>query len=160
MSEQPPQQPSPQEGMIERWLVAVKNLSLKNVLVIIILVVALLPAYLLYRLSNDPAMMSKFLSYYEEISSDKTPCTLRIASVRGGGEHYAISTGFAFEGSDRWTVGVILDRKPDDNTLESYCNTLELIVDFMRRPDAPSPTFPNSDKPLIWQYPRENNGSQ
>jgi hypothetical protein len=78
---------------------------------------------------------------------------LRIASQRGSEPVYSISTGFAFQGSDRYTVAVLLTRKPDDGELVSYCETLNLIVDYMRRPDAKLPTYPNSDEPLIWQYP-------
>ena len=50
-------------------------------------------------------------------------------------------------------VGVILAQRPDDGEVISYCETLNLIVDYMRRPDAKSPTYPNSDDPLIWRYP-------
>ena len=100
------------------------------------------------------SLLNTFLSRFEEFTNDKISCTLRVASVRGGGDHYSISTGFAFQGSDRYTVGVIMDRKPDPSELESYCATLNAIVDFMRRPTAPLPKYPNSDEPLIWQYPQ------
>ena len=51
-------------------------------------------------------------------------------------------------------MAVLLTHKPDDGELASYCETLNLIVDFMRRPPGTvkSPTFPNSDEPLIWPY--------
>ena len=155
MATPPDPRPPPEEGWLLRWFHAIKELSLTNVLVIIILVIALVPAYALWRLLNDASMLGKFLSYYEEIASDKSPCTIRIASLRGSGEQYSISTGFAYEGSDRWTIAVLLDHKPDDTQLQTYCETLNLIVDYMRRPDAPSPMFPNSEDPLIWRYPPE-----
>lgn len=145
----------PDDGRIIGWANLVKNMTLTNALVVVVLVFALVPAYLLYTLVNDKAMMGRFLSSYEEISSDKVACTLRVASIRGGGDTYGISTGFAYEGSDKWLVSVIIEHQPDAQELNSYCETLNLIVDFMRRPNAPSPTYPNSDKPLIWQYPSE-----
>ena len=95
-----------------------------------------------------------FPSRYEEFTN-KTSCVLRVASLRGGGDTWAISTGFAVQGNDRYNVTVILGHKPDDAELMSYCATLNEIVDFMRRPDAPPPKYPNSDEPLIWQYPAE-----
>jgi hypothetical protein len=104
---------------------------------------------------NDQSMLNTFLSRYEEVNLEDSPCTLRIASKRGAGDFFAISTGFAIQGNDRWVVSVHLDRQPDPTELDSYCKTLELIVDFMRRPNAPSPKFPNSDEPLIWTYPKE-----
>jgi hypothetical protein len=131
----------------------IKGLSLTNVLIIALLVLIAIPSYILWRFLNDASLLNKFTSFYEEISSDKVGCTLRVASQRGAHPIYSISTGFAFQGSDRYTVGVIITHKPDDGELVSYCETLNLIVDFMRRPDAQSPTFPNSDKPLVWHYP-------
>ena len=147
--------PHEHAGMVQSILNFLKGMTLTNALVVFLLVAALVPAYLLYITINDETMMGKFLSYYEEVTTDKTACTLRIASIRGGSEQYSITTGFAYEGSDRWMVGVLLNHKPDDTALVSYCATLELIVDFMRRPDAKRPTYPNTDKPMIWQYPPE-----
>jgi hypothetical protein len=155
MTETPPPPPPDRVGMISGLTDIVKGLTLGNVLIIALLVAIAIPAYILWRALNDESMLNKFLSRYEEISSDKVPCTLRVASVRGGGDIYSLSTGFAFQGSDRYTVGVILIARPDDAELVSYCETLNLIVDYMRRPDAASPTFPGSDDPLIWRYPTE-----
>jgi hypothetical protein len=150
-----PPSSSDRVGMIGGLADIVKSLSLTNVLIIALLVVIAVPAYVLWRALNDQSMLNKFLSYYEEVDSDKVSCTLRIASQRGGESFYSISTGFAYQGNDRWTVGVILTHRPDPTELESYCATLNLIVDYMRRPDAKSPTYPNSDEPLIWRYPPE-----
>ena len=131
----------------------VKGLSLTHVLIIALLVAIAIPTYILWRFLNDASLLNKFTSFYEELSSESSPCTLRIASVRGALPTHAITTGFAFQGSDRWTVGVVMGRRPNDGELISYCETLNQIVDYMRRPNAPSPTYPNSDDPLIWQYP-------
>ena len=142
-------------GQIGGVVNIIKGLSLTHVLIIALLVVIALPTYVLWRFVNDASLLNKFTSFYEEIANDKSSCTLRIASQRGVDAFYAISTGFAFQGSDRYTISVLLHRHPDDGELASYCETLNLIVDYMRRPDAKSPTFPNSDEPLIWRYPPE-----
>ena len=128
-------------------------MTLTHVLIIALLVAIAIPTYVLWRFLNDASMLNKWTSFYEELSNDKTSCTLRIASVRGSEPFHAISTGFAYQGSDRWTVSVLLGHRPDEGEIESYCQTLNLIVDYMRRPDAKSPTYPNSDEPLIWRYP-------
>lgn len=154
MSEpQPPQQQ--QSGMVQTIIHAVKGLTLTQALVIVLLAAVLVPSYLLYRIINDPEMVGRFLSSYEEYTSDKTSCVLRIASLKGGGDQFGISTGFAAQGADQWVVTVLMDRRPSESEIESYCATLNQIVDFMRRPNAPSPKFPKTDEPLIWQYPSE-----
>jgi hypothetical protein len=153
--QQPPPPASERVGMISGIADIVKSLNLTNVLIIALLVLIAVPTYILWRFLNDASLLNKFTSFYEERSSDKVGCTLRVASQRGSEPIYSISTGFAFQGSDRYTVGVILTHQPDDGQLVSYCETLNLIVDFMRRPDAKSPTFPNSDEPLIWHYQPE-----
>lgn len=88
------------------------------------------PAYLLYKALNDEALLDRFLSSYQEISTE-TGCTLRAVAERGGPQRWSISTGFAFAGADTWTVGVILDHAPAKEEIESYCATLLLIVEKM-----------------------------
>jgi hypothetical protein len=159
MTELPPLPPAPppppQEGMVQTVINAVKGMSFTNALVIAVLVIVAIPAYAIWEALNDPVILNKFTSNFEEIASENNPCTVRIYSKRGAGSTYSISTGFAFQGNDRWVVAVHMDRKPREDELESYCATLQQIVDFMRRPNAPSPTYPNSDETLIWQYPLE-----
>jgi hypothetical protein len=148
-------QPQPDRvGQVGGMVNIVKGLSLTNVLIIALLVAIAIPTYILWRFLNDASLLNKFTSFYEEIASDKTSCTIRIASQRGAHPVYSISTGFAYQGSDRYTIAVLLTNgPPDEGVVASYCETLNLIVDYMRRPNAPSPTFPNSDDPLIWHYP-------
>jgi hypothetical protein len=152
---QPPSQPpSDRVGMVGEIANIIKSLSLTNVLIIALLVGLAIPSYILWRFLNDASLLNKFTSFYEELSSDKVGCTLRIASQRGAYPIYSISTGFAFQGSDRYTVAVLLTHQPDEGELVSYCEVLNKIVDHMRRPEqTKSPTFPNSDEPLIWRYP-------
>jgi hypothetical protein len=149
---QPP--PADRVGQLGGVVKIVQSLTLTHVLIIALLVAIAVPAFILYRFMTDASMLNKWTSFYEELTSDKVPCTLRVASVRGADPVYSISTGFAFQGSDRWTVGVILTHgPPDEGELVSYCETLNAIVDYMRRPNAPSPHYPNSDEDLIWRYP-------
>lgn len=150
MTEQPPPQPS---GVVVSLINAIKGMSLTNVLVIIMLAVVVVPSYLLWRLLNDPTMMGRFLSSYEEQTSQQWPCTLHIASLKGGGDTYAISAGFAVQGSEEWALTVRMDRKPTDQEMVSYCQALYLLIDFMRNPDARTPTFPGTDEPLVHPYP-------
>jgi len=146
-------QPPDRVGQVGGLVKIIQSLTLTQVLIIALLVAIAIPTYIGWRVINDESMLNKFTSRYEELSSEHMPCTLRVASVRGGGDTYSISTGFAAQGSDRWTVGVIMTRKPDDSELTSYCATLQILVDHLRRPNAPEPTFPNSDEPLILHYP-------
>jgi hypothetical protein len=149
MTEPPPDRVSQVGGIVR----IVQSLTFTHVLIIALLVAIAVPTYIGWRFLNDASLLNKFTSFYEELASDKVACTLRIASQRGANPYYSISTGFAFQGSDRYTVGVILVSKPDDAELVSYCETLTLLVDHLRRPEAPEPTFP-SGEPMIWHYPQ------
>lgn len=153
---QPPPQPNQQQGFWQAVIGVISGMTITQALVVLILLVALVPSYLLYRVINDPELAGRFLSSYEEISSPETSCILRIASLRGGGDEYGISTAFAAQGNDRYVISVLMDRKPSEVEIQSYCATLTAIVDHLRRPEtAPSPKFPHSEEPLIWHYPVE-----
>jgi len=148
MSEPPPDRVGQVGGLVK----IVQSITLTQVLIIALLVAIAVPTYVFWRFLNDTSMLNKFTSFYEEISSDKVPCTLRIASQRGADPSYSLSTGFAYQGSDRYVVGVVLSKQPDDAELVAYCATLNAIVDHLRRPtEAPEPTFP-SGGPMIWHY--------
>ena len=138
----PPEQRSP-EGIVAAVAHFAKGLTLTNVLSIAALAVVLVPSYLLWRLLNDELMLGRVLSSYTEIE-DKSGCTIRIASLRGAGDTYAISTGFAAQGADQWVISVIMARTPSETDINSYCETLQRIVDHMRRPDQPVPTYPGT----------------
>lgn len=124
----------PAEGRLAGAANVIKGLTLSNVLVIFLLLAMAGPAYVLWKAVNDKQLMDRFLSSYREIASD-TGCTIRVVAERGGPEHWSISTGFAFQGADRWTVGVILDHAPPEEEIASYCASLLLIVDKMHQAD-------------------------
>jgi hypothetical protein len=113
------------------WLLAVKGLTLTNALVIVILAIVAVPAYLVYKALNDATILDRFMSHFNEISSQQVGCALRNARSRGGPEMWAVSTGFAYQGADRWSISVILDHEPDKSEIVSYCETLKLIADHM-----------------------------
>lgn len=154
----PPAHPPAQTrvGIVGELAHILKTLSLTNVLILGLVIAILAPTYILWTALHDETVLGKFFSRFEEVAGDKSPCTLRIFSLRGAPPSFAITTGFAFQGADRYIVGVILDEpRPDDSVIDSYCATLNMIVDYMRRPDAKSPVFPGTDEPLIWHYPPE-----
>lgn len=147
-----PGEPTP-GGRLGGWLTAVKGLTITNAVVILMLAIVVLPGYLLYKAVNDQRLLDRFLSDYQVLASQMTSCTLRSARQRGEAAEYFLSTGFAFEGGDRWSVAVTIDRAPTTEEVNSYCETLNLVVDFMRDPNnAKSPAIPGTDRPLIWQY--------
>ena len=114
-----------------KWLGAVKGLSLGNVLVIALLAVIAVPVYVIYRAIDNDALMDRFLSTYEEVSSQNVGCTLRHVQARGGPDQWGISRGFSFVGNDRWFVNVVLDHHPNSEEIISYCESLKLIADRM-----------------------------
>jgi hypothetical protein len=149
--EPPPNQSSVSEGRVAGLINSVKGLTITNVLVILMLAVIVGPAYILYRALNDEALLDRFLSTYRAIPTS-TNCTVREVGERTSNNFWVIAAGFAYQGTDRWQVAVVLDQRPDAGKETSYCETLKLIVERMRDPDIPTPTFPGTDEPIIHQY--------
>ena len=129
MTDQAPQPSAPQpppEGWIASLVASAKSLTLSNVVIIFLLILALAPAYVLYRVLNDEAMLYRFLSSYKEVPNPipGSNCAIREVSVRGGGDTYGISTNFATLGTDRWQIGVTLNHKITPQDIETYCEVL------------------------------------
>src|SRR5262245_7983899 len=139
-----PELPPPIAGAAG-WLSAVKGLTITNALVVVMLVIAGIPAYGVYRLLSDEELLARFLSNYRVV---KVPgsSVFRQAKQRGEPYVWSLNTGFAFEGSTRWSVGVLLESEPNDEEQKSYCATLQLIVDYLHGADGSE--LPN----IVWQY--------
>ena len=123
-------EPAP-DGKVAGWLSALKGLTLTNVLIIALMAMVAVPVYFVYRVLNDPAMLDRFLSSYDE-TVDPSGCTVRTVKRRGGVYHWSISTGFALSGSDRYSVAVIMDSTPTPESIKTYCATLGLMVDKLQ----------------------------
>lgn len=121
-------QPPPDQGRVIGLLNTAKSLTLFNVLVVALLVAIAIPVYIVYRALSDEALLDRFLSSYREIPSD-SGCTIRVVAERGGPERWSISSGFAAQGTDRWTVGVILTKEPTTAEVTAFCESLKLISD-------------------------------
>lgn len=143
----------PTDGKVSGWLTAVKGLTVTNAVVIVMLATVVIPGYLVYKAVNDQRLLDRFLSDYQVIATQMTSCALRSARQRGEAPEYFLSTGFALEGGDRYLVAVSLEREPTSEEVNSYCEVLNLVVDYMRDPgNRASPVVPGTDRPLIWQY--------
>lgn len=155
-----PEPSSHPSGVVASWVNLAKGLTPTNAVVIVILVAALLPAYVAWKLINDQSLLDRIMSDYNVYTSQMSSCTLRSARQRGEPMTYFLTTGFAYEGEDRWMVGVALNQQPNTDELSSYCEVLNLVVDYMRNPEQVDvPTFPGTDNPVIWQY-RDKGGSR
>jgi hypothetical protein len=130
--------PAPPEG----WISAVKGMTLTNAAVILLLVTAGIPAYTIWRLLSDEALLDRFLSAYQILPTN-TACRLIKARQRGEDYTWAVTTGFAFEGQSRWTIGVITSRQPSEEEQATNCLLLQTIIDAMHGMGPP----PN----IIWQ---------
>lgn len=151
----PEQVPAGTVGAIGNLLTAVRGLTISNAVVIVILIAATIPAYFLYKVVNDQALLDRFLSNYEEVDlPHSSSCTLRAAGQRGQPLTWYVSTGFAYHGDDKWSLGVAVPRKPTMDEMQAYCETMLLVVDYMHDPNhlAPSPTFPGTKEPVIRKY--------
>jgi hypothetical protein len=91
---------------------------------------------------NDEKLMNRFMSEYEEFSNQQSGCVMRHVKQRGGPDQWGVSSGFAFQGADRWFVSVVLQHEPTLEEVASYCESLKLIADRMLdsgngKPDLP-----------------------
>lgn len=122
-------QPPPPDGKYLGWLNAVKGLTLANVLVIALLAVIAVPVYVIWKAVGDDRLLDRLMSTYEVLDSQQVGCVLRHVQERGGPDTWGISSGFAFQGGDRWYVTVALTHEPSGEELVSYCQSLKLITD-------------------------------
>jgi hypothetical protein len=136
----------PEPGRLERAAGVVKGLTLGNVLVIMLLALIVMPGYVIWKATSDDKLMDRLMSTYEVLES-RGGCTIRHVQERGGPDLWGVSSGFAFQGSDRWYVNVVLDHSPTEEETASYCQSLKLIVDHMldRAPDGPLVDQPGGD---------------
>ena len=137
--------------MVE-WFKHVREMSFRNVGVILALVVIAIPSYLVYRLATDNKFASIFFSTYSEHSIPATDCFMRIASVSGGHEDYRVSRPFAYSGQDRWVISVETPYQPDANQAVALCNLLGEVITYARDRSKVSPNFPGSDTPIFQEY--------
>ena len=125
MTETPP---PPDQGRVLNILNAAKGLTLFNVLVVALLVLILIPVYIVWKALSDEQLLDRFLSSYMEVPSD-SGCTVRVVAERGGPERWSISSQWAAQGTEIWTVGTIYQREPTAEQILSTCQALKLIAD-------------------------------
>lgn len=128
----------PDGGKVSSLITAVKGLTITNVLVIFLLSLVVVPGYIVYSALNDPTVMDRLLSTYREYPPH-AGCTLREVQQRGSQKLWGMSAGFAFQGTDRWAISVILDHEPTQAERDSYCASLKLLVDSWSNINEASP---------------------
>ena len=121
----------PPEGRGLAWVNAAKSLTWTNVLILAGLMAIAVPVYVIYRALGDDKLLDRLMSTYEELPTQQNGCVVRHVQERGGPELWGISSGFAFQGADRWYVNVLIDHAPSSQELDSYCGSLKLIADAM-----------------------------
>jgi hypothetical protein len=119
---------------MSEWLTGVAKvlhgLTLRNVAILALLLALIVPVWVLWKALSDDALLDRFLSSYRVVRTEGG-CTVRVVAERGAPEQWAISTGFAAGGNERWTIGVVLEREPSGEQIVSHCATLMLIVDAL-----------------------------
>jgi hypothetical protein len=122
--------PGPPTTNVSAGLSFLKGLTIANAAVIVLLVVALVPAYVVYRLVTDPDLLDRFLSGFD-IYAVEGPCRVSKARQRGGEWTWGEGNGFAIEGRTRWIVGVVMTEEPTAEEIKSNCAILTSIIDWM-----------------------------
>ena len=137
-------------GALGRIVELIKGLTLTNVLVIVLLGLAIGPAYLTWRVINDENLLSLIMSSFSEKPMPGTDCAMRVAALRAGRSTYYISLSYAYSGNDRWYIGVNTPVEPTPEAAKAYCDVLDQIIAHARG-EAPVPNFPNSKRPMFQQ---------
>lgn len=137
-------------SLIEKLLSIIKGLSLLNVAVLGLALALLFPAYIGWKLINNPQLAGLFFSEYREIDSP-TDCTLALAQPAGTEAGWYVRAVMAERNRETWFVSVRLRFQPDHDAMATYCAALQAMVDYIHQPDAnPVPDFPGSTRPIIW----------
>jgi hypothetical protein len=135
--------------LLQKMLDSVRTLTLSNVLVIALLVVIAIPAYIGWRVLNDPVLMGVVFSQYREYPT-KGECALIFAQPAGGTGFFAITNAFAERNNEFWSVAVRIKFHPDDEAIDKYCGTLAALIEYARDPNIePAPTFPGSSREMF-----------
>lgn len=124
MTDQPP------DGRVVGLIKAAQSLTWSNLAVLAGLAAIAVPVYVVYRAIGDEALLDRLMSTYEVIDT-KQGCLVRHVQERGGPDLWGVSSGFAFQGRDRWYVNVLLEHMPSDDEVAAYCASLKLIADRM-----------------------------
>lgn len=140
---------TPPPDKISSWLGHIKNLSLTNVLVIVVLLVVAVPAYLAWRILNDPQLSGFIFSTYEERQLPGTDCGVRVASQSGASAIFTITRPFAYSGEDKWFLGITMPVEPNDVDAGNYCTALGSLIEYARDRSKPSPVFPDTDTSIF-----------
>jgi hypothetical protein len=96
-----------------------------------------------YRLVSDPALLDRFLSSYA-IEPTSTACRLVKARERGADYSFAVTTGIAFEGQTRYSLGAVMTREPSGEEQQTLCVILQTMIDALHGLGEPPA--------VIWQY--------
>ena len=141
------QAPGPHE-FSSGWFSFLKGLTLRNAAAIVILICAFIPAYVVFKLASDPALLDRFLSAYST-EPTSSPCALIRARERGEDWSFAITTGLAFEGQVRYSISAIMTHEPSKEEQQTTCLILQTLINAMHGLGPPPD--------IIWQY-NENQG--
>lgn len=135
--------------MIDKAIEALKGLTLTNLLVLLVLVLILAPAYLAWRVVNDPDLRNILFSSFRAIEVEGVDCSYIKASEAGVDPHWLVAKDFAFSGRDRWFIGVNSPEEPSPAEVEAYCRTLSEVIVYARERNGltPKPTFPGNKTP-------------
>jgi hypothetical protein len=120
-----------------------ERLTPKNAVAILLLLCGLVPAYVVYRLVTDPTLLDRFLSSYA-VEPTSTACRLVKARERGEDYSYAVTTGIAFEGQTRYSLGAVMTHEPTEEEQQTLCVILQAMIDALHGLGKPPD--------IIWQY--------
>jgi hypothetical protein len=134
--------------LLQKLLDSVKGLSLSNVLVLALLALIAVPAYVGWKVINNPALMSIVFSDFEEIPS-VTDCNLFRAQSSGSAAFWAVTNQFGQRNAESWSIAVRVKFLPDAAAMRDYCASLEAVVSYLRDPTSDLPTFPGSNKVIF-----------
>jgi hypothetical protein len=139
-------------GITGQIIEAVKTLTFTNVMVILLFVVGMAPAYLAWRILNDDELRDIVFSSFTSLTVAGLHCSFNVASEIGEEKSWFIAHDFAMAGRDRWYVGVNTLTEPTPEQIEEYCKVLGQLIIYARHRSVDKPLFPG-DEPTIEVQP-------
>jgi hypothetical protein len=114
---------------------SVKSLTLTNALVIVLIGLVALPAYISWRFINDPALLDRVMSAYDEQGGLINQCSIGHVQRAGDAKRMWMINIFKVTGAKQWFMGVKLSSDPPREEQIKLCEELGRMVSNLPESD-------------------------
>jgi hypothetical protein len=120
-------------GMIERLIGAVTGLTLRNVLIIALLVAIAIPSGFMYLFFTNVEFRKQWLSYVLPQASKGIPCAVFVVSETRSGERTVVGTSFHADGDIEYFVIARSYVPLNADQLKATCAEVKKYTDILEK---------------------------